>query len=264
MRQITFILFSTLLAGCVAGISGYQQFYKPYVDPKSIPNVQLLAPGEQPTIYSSNDLDRDTNTLIAKGFWPVGASAFNGALESEYSAAAQAVRIGAQVVLMKSAYTNTQTNTIPLVLPSSSTTYGSGTAYGSGGTASYYGSSTTYGTTLVPITSQQRRYDQSAMYFVRLNKKYKFGIRAIDLTPEQRMVIERNTGVFVATVIENTPAFVANILPGDILIRFNGVDVQNTKHVGELMDAASVNSRCKLTVLRNGKEKNISVHAGGV
>lgn len=260
MHRVASVLFSILIAGCAA--SGFQQFYKSYGDPKTIPEVQLLAPGEKPTIYSSDNLDRDVKILISRGFQPVGHSAFNCALEGEEQVASQATRVGALVVLVKSAYTNTQTNTVPLVLPNNSTTYGSGTAYGSGGSASYYGSSTTYGTSVVPITSQQRRYDQSAVYFVKINKKYKFGVQIANLTPEQRTTIERNTGAVIDVVMENTPAFIANILPGDILIRLNGTDVRNAEHASELMGAAPSNADCELSVLRNGQEKTIVVHAG--
>lgn len=251
-------LSAILVAGCAA--SGYQQFYKAYGDPKAIPDVQLLATGEKPTIYSSDDLDRDIKILLSKGFTPIGQSAFNGALEGEQQVIAQASRVGARVVLVKSAYTNTQTNTVPLFLPNNSTTYSSGTAYGTGGSASYYGSSTTYGNTVVPITSQQRRYDQTAVYFVKVNKKYKFGVQLADLTPEQRVAIERNTGAVINVVLENSPALVANILPGDILIRLNGVDVRNTAHALELMAAAPSNADVELDVLRNGQMRAIHVH----
>lgn len=260
MRFVTTMLLTICLTGCAT--SGYQQFYKSYGDPKTLPDVQLLAQGENPTIYSSDDLNRDVKILISKGFQPVGHSAFNGALEDEEQVAAQAVRVGARVVLVKSAYTNTQTNTVPLFLPNNSTTYGSGTVYSGGGTASYYGSSTTYGTTVVPITSQQRRFDQNAVYFVKINKTYKFGVQLADLTPEQRAAIQRNTGAVIDIVMENSPAFVANVLPGDILIRVNGSDVRNAEHASQLMSAAPDTGDNQLSVLRNGEEKTITVHSG--
>lgn len=257
MRYLLVILLGVCVGGCAT--SGYKQFYKSYVDPTTLPDVQLLAPGQAPTIYSSNEMNRDVKILISKGFRPIGHSAFNGALEGEQQASAQAVRVGAQVVLVKSDYTNTQTNTIPLFLPNNTTTYGSGSVYGSGGSASYYGSSTAYGTAVVPITSQQRRFDQEAVYFVKSTKRLKFGVFFADLTPEMRASIQRNMGAVIDIVMENSPAFTANVLPGDILIQIDGVDVRNAEHAAQLMDAAPPGGEIQISVLRNGEKKTIAI-----
>lgn len=264
MRHSIVVLLIASIAGCATGTSGHQRFYEAHENAKTHPHLQYLQPGETPTIRYSDDLHQDSLALISKGFWSVGGSAFNGPLDGDEQIAAQARRVGATVVLVSSAYTDTETKTVPLLLPNNSTTYGSGSVYGSGGgSAAYYGSSTTRGTTVVPVTSQHRRFDQEAVYYVKTTKKPTFGFLVGDLTPELRASIQRNTGVVIAVVMENSAAFDANILSGDILIKIDGANVRNMQHTLELMgDAEPPGGRSRLTILRNGQEKIFTVKLG--
>lgn len=272
MRLSIILLVAVFLSGCAT--SGYKQFYNPYVDAKTQPEVQLLAKGQAPQIFGTDNFDRDILILRSKNYIPIGYSSFNGGYEDTKNAAEQAKQIGATLVLVSSQYTNTQTTTSTLFLPDNKTTYHSGTASGNtsynsayGGylgssntNATYSGTSTTYGTKAVPITSHQRRYDQNAVYFVRSTKKYKFGVQFNDLTPDQRAQFERNTGVLINVVIEDSPAFYSNVLAGDVLIAVDGHLVKNAQHAMKLMGGVSPDKKSsELTVIRNGTEKEIEV-----
>lgn len=269
-------LFLTLLAlllnGCAQ--SGYKQFFSPYVDPRTIPDVELLKEGEEPRIFGSQDFEKDIKTLKAKRYIPIGHSSFNGGYEDVSNAAAQAKRIGATLVLVNSEYTNTQTTTSPLFLPDNRTTYHSGTGsanttynnsyggyLGSSNTNAYYsGTSTTYGTKVVPITTHQRRFDQTAVYLVRSTQKLKYGVAFRELTPDERRSLERNTGVIIDVVLEDTPAFYANVFAGDVLIKIDSILVKNGQHAAEIMSSVSPEAKSSLlTVLRNKEEKTITV-----
>ena len=223
--RLYILLITLVITGCAQ--SGYKQFFKPYVDARTIPDVELLREGQEPKVFGSDNFERDIKILRAKRYIVIGYSSFNGGYEDNSNAAAQAKRIGATLVLINSKFTNTQTTTSTLFLPDNKTTYQSGTgtanttynsAYGgylgSSTTNAYYsGTSTTYGTKTVPITSHQRRYDQTAIYLVKLTKKLKFGVLFKELTPDQRHSLERNTGTLIDIVIEKTPAFYANYCP---------------------------------------------------
>jgi hypothetical protein len=246
-----------LLEACA---TGHQQFYRPYVDPKTLTDVQFLREGESPKIFSSNNLRTDVKIAISKGYRPIGSSSFNGELESEQAIVNQAKAVGAVFVLTTSRFAETRTTTTPLYLPNTQTTYSSGTVYNAYGNANYSGSSTSYGTTVVPITTQQQRYDQESVYFVRNTVKPKFGVFPIDLPPELKSRYERNTGALIDIVMENSPAFSANILAGDVLIEVDGVAIINAKQSLDVLKAASpTNGRCVLKVIRNGLEKSIEV-----
>lgn len=255
--RIAIIACALVLSACA---SGYQQFYKSYVDAKSLPNVQSLPPTEIPKIYSSNDLQRDVKIARSRGYIPIGHSSFNGAMESERGIVTQAQQTGAVLVLITSKFAETRTITTPLFVPNNQTTYSSGTVYGTSSSVNYSGTSTTYGTTVIPITTQQQRYEQTAVYFVKSTRKLKFGLFPVDLPPELRSKLERNTGALIDIVAEESPAFAANVLPGDVLIELNGAIVLNAKHASELMQSAQpINRKALLKVVRNGTERIIEV-----
>jgi S1-C subfamily serine protease len=106
----------------------------------------------------------------------------------------------------------------------------------------------------------QQRYDQVAVFFVKSTKKLKFGVSVADLSHGQRSALDRNTGALLDIVMENSPAFTANVLPGDILVEVNGVSVLNAKHAIELMlNAAVSKGTALLKVIRKGEEKAITI-----
>ena len=267
MNQIILLAIFTLLSGCT--MSGYQKFYTPYVDISTLPEPEIIDEGQEPKVYGTDNFERDIRTLRAKKYIALGYSSFNGGYEDTKNAQAQAKRVGATIVLVNSKYTNTQTTTSALFLPDTKTTVHSGSAnmystynngYGGYTNATYSGTSTTYGTKAVPITTHQRRYDQDAIYMVKINPKMKFGVYLQDLTPEMRSQYERNTGAFVDLVFEESAAFYANVLPGDVIISIDDISVKNSKHAGELMaKVPSSIAISKLGIIRKGKEKIIEV-----
>jgi len=245
---------------CVTGcVNGYSKFYHANFDPETMPqeakkDIQFLAPGEKPKVFSTNDMDRDVKIARSKVFIPIGWSSFNGPLTIHNDPIAQATSLGAVMVLTKSSYTGTQTNTIPLFLPNNQTTYTSGVV---GGT-NFYGSSTSYGTTVVPMTTQTQRYEQGAVFFAKSLKKPRYGVSLVDLTPEIRSRLERNTGALILVVSEDSPAFTANVLPDDILLEINGTPINNANHALKIM-TTNKTDKATFKIIRNDKEKLIDL-----
>jgi S1-C subfamily serine protease len=65
-------------------------------------------------------------------------------------------------------------------------------------------------------------------------------------------------GAVIDVVAEGSPAFVANVIPGDVLIELNGVAVTNAQHAIALMQAVpSTATKCTVKVLRKGRERVI-------
>jgi len=272
------IIISIIFTGCAT--SGYKTFYKQYGTNEQLQQVKLnsnykfLEKGEEPQVYSTNNFDIDSKKLRARGYVPIGASSFNGAYEDTKNAINQAKRIGATLVLIKSSYTNTETRTSTLLLPDNKTTYSSGrsntnstynsnngyTGYGNANT-NYYGSSTTYGTKAIPYTKNTRRYDQSAMYFIKNTKPPKFGtLNSTEISSEERIKLGYS-GIKINLIQENTPVYNSNILIGDILIKLDGINVKNYKHFNELLDNFDISIGYSIwTIIRNGSQKNIRIN----
>jgi serine protease Do len=241
--------------------------------PKNAPipttDLKYLDQNEKPQIFSTNDLQRDVKIARSKYWFPIGYSSFNGPMGTQDQVLSQAQALGAPMVLVTSQFTENRTITTPLFIPNNQTTYYNGTTNGqingyNGYNANYNsnttGTATTYGTTVVPMTSVQTRYDQTVVYFARYVKKLRFGLSYAPLTPELQQKYERNTGALVEIVFENSPAFSANVLPGDIVIEIDGIAVDSAPKAMELArDTHPTNGLSTLKILRNGTEKTINV-----
>jgi hypothetical protein len=171
-------------------------------------------------LFTTSDMQRDIREAARRGYVPIGHSAFQsgGRGVTESNLRAQAEAVGAQMVLLSSAYSHTVSGALPMTLPNNSTSYTSGTAtaYGPGGTVNAYGNATTttYGTTTAMVPYSVARYDYGAVYFVR--RKSRLGVLPKALDDAQRQRVQSNSAVVIDLVIDGSPAFKADILPGDI------------------------------------------------
>jgi hypothetical protein len=87
----------------------------------------------------------------------------------------------------------------------------------------------------------------------------KFGFFMRDISNQERLEIERNTGVIVKKVIRNTPIFYANAFRGDVIIAIDGIQVKNVQHCRKII-ADITKKSSTLTILRKGVQKDIVVH----
>lgn len=69
-------------------------------------------------------------------------------------------------------------------------------------------------------------------------------------------------GVAVEKVMENSPAAAAGIQDNDVIVRLNGEEVSSTRKLTRLISEIAPDHQVSLTVLRNGKEKDIKATLG--
>lgn len=229
MRFFTLAIMgsSFLLSGC---INNFAEFYQGQADARLIPTY--VPSTEEVRIISTNDLAKDEKILIRQGFMPIGRSSFNAntGTVTRDSLVQHAQKIGAQVVLLKSVVTGTENRVMALNTPTTSTSYttSNAQAYGSGGYANAYGNSTTttYGsqTNYIPYTIS--RSAVGAEFFAKF--KIKLGISPQDLTDDDKKDIGQNGGVKIFEIIDNSPAYFANVLPDDIVVSVNDKPVGNS------------------------------------
>lgn len=207
----------------------------------------------------------DLKPFERQGYTLIGYSSFNsGNNEQASGAVAQAKRVGADlVVIIDPSFSGSTTSQLPLVMPTSTTSYtrGSATVQGSGGSVTAHGNSTktTYGsnTTYIPITVT--RYDYGAVYFIK--HQFTLGVHWRPLEPDERQALESNSGVFVETVVNGTPAFRNDILPGDIILAINGERVYGVTEASDLI-AQFRGQEVVLTTYRDGRviEKSVKLN----
>ena len=245
------------LTGCA---SGYRQFYTPVngATPEAIANGRASPPPTTPIVEKSgppSDSKAFADTYRKRGYEVIGTSFFNsGRSQRDDEAIEQAKAVGADlVVIFSPKYTGSTTSSVPLTLPTSTTSYSSGTAtaFGPGGTVTAFGSgtTTTYGTstTYIPVTTH--RSDYGAVYFVK--QRARLGVRYRNLTDSERQDLQTNQAVAIELVVDDTPAFYADILPGDIVVPVGGINVRGQAGLSALLGARS-GQKATFSIIRKG------------
>lgn len=234
MRRLI-VVGALVLSACA---NPYAQYYQGLQDARTMPSYEQAQGDIQ--IYGTDNFDRDVPLLIRRGYQPIGRASFNAASNkvTEAQLREQAQKIGAHVVLTSSRYTHTLSGAVPMTIPQTTTSYSSGTAtaYGRGGVVNAYGSgtTTTYGSQTMMMPYSVARSDFAAVFFAKTRSR--FGIQPVPVDDETRKRLQTNAGVKVSVVIEGTPAFQADVLPGDIILAVGGESVQSPEHFIRLLD----------------------------
>jgi serine protease Do len=88
------------------------------------------------------------------------------------------------------------------------------------------------------------------------------GVAIQEITPalaKSFKLPEQRKGVLISDVNENGPSHAAGVKRGDVVISFNGKDVQNVSQLRNLVARTMVGKDAQVKVLRDGKEQTISV-----
>jgi hypothetical protein len=212
------------LAGCA---NGYEEFYQPITAAGGQTPLSPLT-GPPQLIASSGDPNRDINEMYARGFWPIGYASFNGPAEGPARALEAAQKVGAQYVVAAARYTNTMTGAIPITTPTTATAVSQGTvnAFDAGGSAfaQYQGTTTVYGSQTSYIPYSVAHYDQMAVFFAPMTR-HGAGALLADVSPELAQQIGTEKGALIRAVRRDSPAFAADILPGDVVVAIDGQPV---------------------------------------
>lgn len=283
------IVCTAILCGCVTTnpVSSFYQDMAMGARPEQLASFFEPSAGA-PRVITTADHQGDLFRLLEQGYWVIGYSNFTwSGTPRENQLREKALEVGADVVLYRSEYSHTETGVRPMlgVIPGSSTTvsssgygnvntYGSASAsaYGSGGYAhgtgsysghgygSYYGTETMstppqYYTYNVPYSE---RINQYQVTFLRKAKPPILGIRFGTIPDDIRTELKRNTGLFIWLVQHDTPAFRANLLPGDILVGIDDCDVAVAQDLGpRLIERAG--KEVDVRFLRDGEEHTVPI-----
>jgi membrane-associated protease RseP (regulator of RpoE activity) len=69
-------------------------------------------------------------------------------------------------------------------------------------------------------------------------------------------------GVAIEKVLENSPAAKAGLMNNDVIVRFNGEEVTSVRKLTRLIGEVAPDHTAKITVLRNGAERDFDVTMG--
>ncbi len=90
------------------------------------------------------------------------------------------------------------------------------------------------------------------------------GVSVQDVTPElsRQFGVPVGEGALVGEVVKGSPAEKAGFKQGDVIIEFNGKEVQDSGHLRNLAASTAVGSKIKVEIIRNQKKESITVTVG--
>jgi hypothetical protein len=230
VKLVAALSSASLLAGCAT--SNVAQFYQP------VPHRSATAPVNVDPEFkrSSGNMVEDVASEATNGYELVGYSAFNGPEASKIAENAQAKQVGATIVIYGAKYVET-VNTGAI----GSTTF------------------TKYGAFSLAIPTSVRKYDQISLFFVKA-PRIGLGTYMQALKSEEHAKIGTNKGMRIMATVKGSPAFNADVLPGDILLAINDKPVFDGDSLHSAAEAA-YGSQAKLSLLRDGQpvEKTVAL-----
>lgn len=261
MKKLSILILtlsSLIFTSCIS--SEFASYYEPFYEATSFPKEYYLdAQHEQPSVIKTDDLETKYRELFSQGYICIGSSSFNS---SDYDDDEMYYYINnlckekkAKIAIYSQKYTNTQSGSYAVP----HTNYNTYT-----GADGFLHSIpiTTYSTQYYAID----RYDYTCFLFVKMPEEYKAmyapGITVRDLTQKDRETYKQNTGALIDSVIENSPAFYANLVHGDIVTNINGQIIRNAADFTEFQKKAFNGDKWNITIERNGNEKTVSLKYG--
>jgi serine protease Do len=90
------------------------------------------------------------------------------------------------------------------------------------------------------------------------------GLMIQDITPElaKSFGLKSAKGVLVSDVAKDSPAEKAGLSRGDVILRFDGKELDNAHKLSQLAAATAPDTQVKIDLLRNGEEKTITLKLG--
>lgn len=249
-----------IVGGCA---TGYSDAYQPAgnltqgglpldrAGSPSAPEVHRTAkPGSEQASQALVD------SYARRGYALIGTAFFNsGNDEDEANAVKQARKVGADlVVVFNPKYTGTVTSTIPITTPTTTTARirSTSTAHGLDGTVRVHGTETVtlHGTTTILQPVSVDRQDFGALFFAK--RRWPFGAMWRDLNDEERQSLGRNRGAVARVVVDDSPAYAADVVPGDIVVSVDGVPVSNAESMMPLIQSKA-GGRVRVEIVRKGR-----------
>jgi hypothetical protein len=238
-----------------AQANNWEKFYQPF----SGVTTPIVSEHPPEFIPSTGDLDSDFEGMWKQGFGAIGYTSFESENDKTSDAERLAKKLKARFFITSVKIVSSSTTSIPFSMPTNTTSVTNGNVSVSGNgvrnSGTYNQTTTTYGTstTYIPITSN--RFSKMAVYFQEM-PKLGSGIYPRDLTESEIRLYETRRAFAVRFVRDGSPAYMSDVLNGDIVLKVNGLPADATNWAAALRG----NQPMKIQLIRNGKEKELEMN----
>lgn len=109
----------------------------------------------------------------------------------------------------------------------------------------------------IPI-NMARNIMESLIYNGKVSRGY-LGVSIGEITPKlaDALNLKTRNGALVHSVQKGKPADKAGIQKGDIIVKFNGINIEDDKHLLNVVAMSKPGNNVKVVVIRDGKEKSL-------
>ncbi len=110
--------------------------------------------------------------------------------------------------------------------------------------------------TLEPVIEQLQKFGETRRGWLGVR------IQSVDETIAESLGLGKPRGALVAGVDEKGPGKPAGIKSGDVIIKFDGKDVKDSRELPKIVAATAVGREVSVIVMRGGKEQELKVTLG--
>lgn len=218
-----------------------------------------LAPkAERPELFTSDNIRADNWKLFEKGYIMIGFSKFDGPNVDTRLALKEGRAAGADIVLVQKKFSKTLTETVTVTqwAPDEVTEVREETDIAGGSRGRRQVSRRTEIRTsrdpeTVYVPKQVDYYEHSATFWRKVRSPL-FGAFVEDLTDELKQKHETNRGLVVRAVMIDSPAYEADLLKGDVILKMNGEPVPSAQRFYEDL-ASRAGKKVDLLIARGEK-----------
>lgn len=107
-----------------------------------------------------------------------------------------------------------------------------------------------------PVIAQLKQYGHTRRGWL--------GVRIQEVTPEiaESLGMGRPRGAMVASVVDDSPAKKAKLLPGDVILRFADREIDKVRKLSRVVAETAVGKNVNVEIWRKGKKKTVKVEIG--
>lgn len=222
----------------------YSHYYTPVQLSPEVLSRRESNNGELIVEPGGKDVVADSLAMIQSSYVLIGQTSFNASEQCWDIQKAKNLgsRIQADKALYYRIYTDTETGQHSYLEPTKQTTQTYVKGLG-------YVDSTTTQNNVMTSSYSVRNFDITVTYWA----KYRpvLGVLCEDLTPEQCRLIGSNKGASVKIICKRSPAFDADILPGDIITNVNGRPVATMEDLTQIINS-STGQKIRIEIVRSG------------